>query len=262
VEAGLRTGDPARPFPEELNRVLIDELSTLRFAPTKSAARNLIHNRHEQKTFVVGNTGLDSLRWAFTRGGRAQEPALRRALDAVGPDERVVLATAHRRESFGPALTGLYRALGRLAASRRDVLVLVPVHRNPAVRAAARALARQARVHLLPPLGYLDSARALSRAHFVMTDSGGLQEEAAFLGKPTLVLREKTERPEGLRAGVALLAGVDEKKVLRLATRLLDDRTLYRRMARPVTVYGDGRAAERVAQAIRVHLGLSRAFKP
>jgi len=256
VEAGLRTGDPENPFPEELNRVLIDELSVLRFAPTPSAARNLGRGRRGQRTLVIGNTGLDSLRWARERERPVREPALRAALARAAPGDRVLLATAHRRESFGPVLAGLYRALGRLVDAHPDVRVLVPVHMNPEVRAAARPLARRARVHLLPPLGYLDAARALSRADLVLTDSGGLQEESAFLGKPALVLRRVTERPEGVRAGVARVAGVDEDEVFALASRVLGDAALYRRMARPVDVYGDGRSAERVARAIKSLLGI------
>ncbi len=258
VEAGLRTGDPADPFPEELNRVLVDELATLRFAPTARAARNLGAGRADQSTLVVGNTGLDSLCRALERTRPARDPGLRRALAQAAPGDRVILATAHRRESFGPTLAGLYRALGRLVDARADLHALIPVHLNPAVRAAARALGRRPRVHLLPPLGYLDSARALSRADLVMTDSGGLQEEAAFLGKPALVLRRVTERPEGVSAGVAIVTGVEERRVFALASRLLSDERAYRKMARPCAAYGDGRSAQRVALAIRAFLGLAR----
>lgn len=254
VEAGLRTGDLSSPFPEELNRTLIDELAVLRFAPTRLAARNLGPGRHDQRTLVVGNTGLDALRWSLERERAAREPRLRRALAAAGPDDPIVLATAHRRESFGAPLRGLYRALGRLVDAHARLHVLVPVHLNPEVRAAARALGRRPRAHLLPPLGYLDAALALTRCRFVMTDSGGLQEEAAFLGKPALVLRRVTDRPEGVKAGVALVAGVEERRVFTLASRLLTDAALYRRLARPVTVYGDGRASELVAGAIRSFL--------
>jgi len=266
VEAGLRTGDFANPFPEELNRTLIDEAAVLRFAPTPRAARNLGPGRRGQSVLVVGNTVLDALCWALARRRPVRDPRLRRALAAAAPGDPVVLATAHRRESFGPALRGLYRAFGRLVDAHPRLHLLVPVHLNPEVRSAARALGRRPRVHVLPPIGYLDAAAALSRARFVMTDSGGLQEEAAFLGKPALVLRKVTERPEGVRASVALVAGVDERRVFALASRLLDDAALYRRMARPVSVYGDGRAAERIARAIRVRLGLARtlprAFRP
>jgi UDP-N-acetylglucosamine 2-epimerase (non-hydrolysing) len=256
VEAGLRTGDPDNPFPEELNRVLIDELSVLRFAPTAAAARNLLRGRRGQKTFVVGNTGLDSLRRALDHDFPIHEPALRRALASISEGDRVIFATAHRRESFGPTIRGLYRALARLVAARPGLHALIPVHMNPEVRAAARPLSVVPRVHLLPPLGYLDGARALSRADLVMTDSGGLQEESAFLGKPALVLRRVTERPEGVAAGVALIAGVEEQKVYALASRVLDDAALYRRMARPVKVYGDGRSSERVAREIRSRFDL------
>ncbi len=255
VEAGLRTGNAADPYPEEINRLVIDELAVLRFAPTASAARNLRRGRADQRTLTVGNTGLDALRWALARRRPAREPALRRALAVLAPGDRVILATAHRRESFGPTLAGLYRALGRLVDAHPRLHVLIPVHLNPEVRAAAAPLAGNPRVHLLPPLGYLDSARALSRADLVMTDSGGLQEESAFLGKPALVLRRVTERPEGVRAGVARVVGVDERAVFAAASRLLRDAALYRRMARPVTVYGDGRSSERVARAVRALLG-------
>lgn len=261
VEAGLRTGDADNPFPEELNRTLIDDIAVLRFAPTAHAARTLGRGRAAQRTIVVGNTGLDSLRRTLSRARAAHAPELRRALSRIAPGDTVLLATAHRRESFGPALTGLYRALGRLAAARPRLHVLIPVHPNPEVRAAARPFSGRARVHLLPPLSPFDAALALSRAALVLTDSGGLQEEAAFLGKPVLVLRRLTERPEGVRAGVALVAGVDEESVFRQTSRLLDAPARLRRMSRPCRVYGDGRSAERVARVLRRRLGLAPVAK-
>jgi UDP-N-acetylglucosamine 2-epimerase (non-hydrolysing) len=253
VEAGLRTFDNCNPFPEELNRATIDALAALRFAPTAQAARNL-RAPGGGRVLITGNTVIDSLRWVLAHPRPVESSALRRALAAIKPGDAVALATAHRRESQGGAIEGFFRAFDRLAAAQPRLHVLFPVHPSPRVREAARRASKHPRVHRLPPLGYFDLVEVLRRSRFVMTDSGGLIEEAAALGKPTLILRRVTERPEAVRAGVARVAGVAAPAVFALAMRLLDEPAFFRSMAKPTRVFGDGRAAQRIARAIGAYL--------
>lgn len=253
VEAGLRTFDHDNPFPEELNRAAVDQLAALLFAPTQRAARNL-RGPGAGRVLVTGNTVVDALRWALEQRRPPADAALRRALAAAAPGDAFALATAHRRESQERHLPGLCRAFAEIAERQPRLRILFPVHPSARVRAAAR-LAAHPRVHLLPPLGYLDAVEALRRSRFVMTDSGGLVEEAAVLGRPTLILRRVTERPEAVEAGVATVAGVEPATVVRWASRLMDDEALYKKMARPAKVFGDGRASERIARACAEFLG-------
>lgn len=239
VEAGLRTGDLQRPFPEEANRRVIDLLAEALFAPTERArAALLAEGCDERRIHVVGNTVVDALEKLMS--GPAQEP------------ERLeVLITVHRRESFGEPLRGIFAALRRLAESFPDVLWTYPVHRNPNVRGPAHEiLGGLPNVELLDPLDYRELVARLARCRFVLTDSGGIQEEAPALGKPVLVLRDTTERPEGVEAGVALLAGTGPERIFSEASRLLTDREAYLAMARAVNPYGDGRASERIAAVL------------
>lgn len=256
VEAGLRTFDLSDPYPEEFNRTLIDDLATLHFPPTAAAARNL--DRAARGSPVTGNTVIDALRWADARRRPAREPRLRRALAALGPRDAAVLVTMHRRESLGAPLQGLCRAFLRLLDDSPRLHLLYPVHMNPAVNRTVRSLLRHPRAHLLPPLDYFDLLAALKRCRFVMTDSGGLIEEASALGKPVLILRKATERQEAVRAGVARLAGTRPRAVVALARRLLQDRGFHRGMARRTTVFGDGRASARIAHTVVRHLGPAR----
>lgn len=253
VEAGLRTFDRRNPFPEELNRAAIDQLAALRFAPTARAARNLA-GPGGGRVLVTGNTVVDALEWALARKRPVSSPELRRVLAAAPPDGVIALATAHRRESQERRLAGFCRAFAELARRKPALHVLFPIHPSPAVRRAAK-LAAHPRVHLLPPLPYFDLVQVLRRSRFVMTDSGGLVEEAAVLGKPTLILRRVTERPEAVAAGVARVAGVEPARIVAWGERLLEDAALYRRMARPAAVFGDGRAAERIARAVEAFVG-------
>jgi UDP-N-acetylglucosamine 2-epimerase (non-hydrolysing) len=248
VEAGLRTFDLAGPYPEEANRALIDALAALKFAPTPAALANLRAERISDGVAVTGNTGIDALRWAVSRR-RRPGPALAAALERCGP-EGFALVTLHRRESLGAPLRSICEGLRAVLDAEPGLRLLWPVHLNPEVRRAAAALGRHERADLLPHLGYLDAAAALSRCRFVMTDSGGLQEEAAFLGKPTLVLRRVTDRPEAVKAGIARVAGVEGRGVAREARRLLADRALFARMSRRSKAFGDGRAAPRIAASI------------
>lgn len=237
VEAGLRSGDLSAPFPEEANRVVIDDLSTLLFAPTREAAARL--RGLPGKVFVTGNTVVDAL--------RACKQAASPAVKGRGP---IVLATLHRRESFDGDLARACAALRELLDREPSARVVFPLHLNPRAAKAVRASLRHPRALLLAPLGYRAFVALLKRCRFVVTDSGGVQEEAAALGKPVLVARRVTDRPEAERAGVARVVGFDRTKIVALGSRLLRDARFYRRMARRVRVFGDGRAGERVAREL------------
>jgi UDP-N-acetylglucosamine 2-epimerase (non-hydrolysing) len=236
VEAGLRTGDLRRPFPEEANRRVIDLLADALFAPTERSRDALLaEGCDERRVHVVGNTVVDALGWLAH--GPVEEP-----------ERPEVLITVHRRESFGEPLRGIFTALRRLAESFPDVLWIYPVHRNPNVRGPAyEILGGVPNLELRDPLDYRELVALLARCRFALTDSGGIQEEAPALGKPVLVLRDTTERPEGVDAGVARLAGTDPERIFAEASRLLTDLAAYLAMARAVNPYGDGRASERIA---------------
>jgi UDP-N-acetylglucosamine 2-epimerase (non-hydrolysing) len=235
VEAGLRTGNLAQPYPEEANRRIIDLLAGALFAPTGRAGRALLAEGREQaQVHVVGNTVIDALR------ALALEPP-------EPPDRPEVLITVHRRESFGAPLRAIFSALRRLAESFPEVAWRYPVHRNPNVCGpAVEMLSGLANLELCEPLGYRELVAALARCRVVLTDSGGLQEEAPAFGKPVLVLRETTERPEGIEAGVARLVGTDPQRIFDEASRLLVSPDAYLEMARAVNPYGDGHAASRI----------------
>ena len=240
VEAGLRTGDLRQPFPEEMNRVLTSRLATLHFAATEGAAGNLRREGVDSSAiFVTGNTGIDAVLQV-----RDSLPA------AEAGGKRVILVTAHRRESFGPGFLNICRALRRLA-QRDDIEIVYPVHPNPNVRAVIHAELREvANIRLIEPLPYVAFVDQMRRAHILLTDSGGVQEEGPSLGKPVLVMREKTERPEAVEAGTALLVGTDEQKIVAETARLLDDPEEYARRARIHNPYGDGHASARIRDAL------------
>lgn len=239
VEAGLRTGDLRAPFPEEGNRRLTDQVADLLFAPTRRAEQTLLDEGHDpQRIHRVGNTVVDALQWI---GGRLpDEPAA---------DE--VLITVHRRESFGQPLQEVIAALRELASRFPETHWILPIHRNPNVAEPIRAqLSGIANLELSEPLRYDELVRRLKRARLVLTDSGGIQEEAPAFGKPVLVLREKTERPEGVEAGVARLVGTERERIVAQASRLLTDASAYREMSRSCSPYGDGSAASRIASVL------------
>ncbi len=247
VEAGLRTGDMQNPFPEEANRVIAGRLARWHFAPTESSRQNLLREGVADAAIVVtGNTVIDALLMTAAR-----DLTLDIALD---PARRMVLVTAHRRENFGEPFRNICRALHDLAACNPDVQFLYPVHPNPNVKDVAyEMLGRCANFHLCDPLDYAPFIAAMKRAHFIISDSGGVQEEAPALGKPVLVLREETERPEAVDAGVVTLVGSDYQRIMTEAQRLLDDDVAYRAMARGVSPYGDGHGAERIVRVLREH---------
>lgn len=251
VEAGLRTGRRDVPFPEEMNRRLTGALADLHFAPTATARDNLLREGVARSDIVVtGNTAIDALWLALAVAREGGEARL------FSPGRRGILVTAHRREAFGPGIRAICRAVRRLAL-RPDVHVVYPVHPNPQVRGPVReSLAELPNVTLLEPQGYLAFVRLMADAHLILTDSGGVQEEAPSLGKPVLVLRECTERPEAVAAGTVRLVGTDEESIVAAAERLLEDEREYARMARAVNPYGDGRAAPRIVAALRRRAGL------
>jgi UDP-N-acetylglucosamine 2-epimerase (non-hydrolysing) len=248
VEAGLRSFDRANPFPEEMNRVVADHVSDLHFAPTAGARDNLLREGiAAERIHVTGNTGIDAL---LEVAGRGWEPPPGDPLWEMEGGRRLILVTAHRRENFGAPLAGICQALGVLAG-RGDVEVVYPVHLNPQVwEPVHRALAGRAHVHLLAPVDYQRLVWLLQRSALVLTDSGGIQEEAPSLGVPVLVLRTVTERPEGVAAGTARLVGTEAGRIVAEATRLLQDEGARAAMARAVNPYGDGRAAARIAAAL------------
>ncbi|MBX6363612.1 MAG: UDP-N-acetylglucosamine 2-epimerase (non-hydrolyzing) [Gemmatimonadetes bacterium] len=249
VEAGLRSGDKWRPYPEEIFRRLTGVVADLHFAPTAEARRNLVAEGVDPSTvFLTGNTVVDALGEVAARSAGVADPTLRRVLEE---GRRLVLVTAHRRESFGAPLREALGAIRELADRHEDVGVLYPVHPNPNVVGPAReVLSGHPRIHLTAPLGYLDLVQALRRAALVLTDSGGIQEEAPTFGTPVLVLREVTERPEGVRAGVARLVGTDREAILRNSEEILSDAGARARMGAARNPYGDGRAAERIADIV------------
>jgi UDP-N-acetylglucosamine 2-epimerase (non-hydrolysing) len=253
VEAGLRTWNRFEPFPEEWNRCAIDALADLAFAPTEQAAENLRVERFpESRILVTGNTSIDALRIALERPAPPPPPGL----EELAADRPMVLVTAHRRESFGKPLDDVCRALAELAgrANGSGISVVYPVHPNPNVRASvARHLDGRPHVHLLPPVSYHQFVHLMRRAHLILTDSGGIQEEAPGLHKPVLVLRDRTERPEAVAAGTARIVGTDPERIRSAVDRLLGDPSAYASMATAVNPFGDGYAAERIANALVEH---------
>ncbi len=254
VEAGLRTYDRYSPFPEEMNRTLVGDLAQLHFCPTPANRDNLAREGIKRGVFLTGNTVIDALKTTVRRDFTFRTQALN-TLDYVG--KKLVLVTCHRRENYGEPMTHIMSALRRLALDFPDIEMVYPVHLSPVVQEAAHShLDGLENVHLIEPLDVLEMHNLMARAYLVMTDSGGLQEEAPALGKPVLVLRRETERPEAVAAGTARLAGTGEDDVYAMARELLTDPAAYDKMARAVNPYGDGRACERIADAIEYHFGL------
>jgi UDP-N-acetylglucosamine 2-epimerase (non-hydrolysing) len=249
VEAGLRTGDKLQPFPEEINRRVAGVVADLHFAPTEWSRQNLLReNTPDAQIVVTGNPAIDALRWV------TEKPFDINMVDLPESafEGRLVLVTAHRRENFGQPLEDIYRAIQRMAEDYQGAVHFVyPVHLNPNVQEPAyRILGDQAHVTLLPPLDYLPLVNLMKRSTVVLTDSGGIQEEAPGLGVPTLVLRNTTERPEGVEAGTLKLVGTDTDVIVREARRLLEDPAAHAEMAGAKNPYGDGYAAQRIVQAI------------
>lgn len=256
VEAGLRTWDRYSPFPEEMNRTLVGDLAKLHFCPTVSNRKNLEAEGIREGVFITGNTVIDALKTTVQESYRFRTELLN-TLDYSG--KKIILVTCHRRENYGQPMTNIMRALRRVAEDFPEVELVYPVHLSPVVREAAQTyLGGHGRIHLIEPLTPDEMHNLMARASFVMTDSGGLQEEAPALGRPVLVLRRETERPEAVDAGTVLLAGTEEEAVYQQAARLLTDRSAYQSMAQAVNPYGDGNACRRIADAILWSAGLRK----
>ena len=257
VEAGLRTYDRYSPFPEEMNRTLTGDLADLHFCPTAANRDNLLREGIQAGIYRTGNTVIDALKTTVRPDFTFRTPLLNR-LDYR--DKKVVLVTCHRRENYGPPMEAIMTALRRLAQDCPEVELVYPVHLSPVVQEVAhRHLDGMENVHLIEPLDVLEMHNLMARVYLVLTDSGGLQEEAPALGKPVLVLRRETERPEAVAAGTVRLAGTDEEEVYTLARELLENRDSYEKMAKAVNPYGDGRACVRIADAIEYYFGLRAA---
>jgi UDP-N-acetylglucosamine 2-epimerase (non-hydrolysing) len=255
LEAGLRTGNPYSPYPEEINRRLATRLTALHLAPTTASKSNLLaENVEPGRVVVTGNTVIDALLWAVEREFDYGDPAL---ADLDASTRPVLLVTAHRRESWGTPLRMVGRALARIARAHHDLRIVFPIHRNPVVREAiVPAICDLPNVTVTEPVPYGGFARLMSRAAIILTDSGGIQEEGPSLGKPVLVMRETTERPEAVRAGTVRLVGTDEDVIVDTVGRLLTDPAAYTAMASAINPYGDGRAAQRAVAALAYHFRL------
>ncbi len=259
VEAGLRTYDVYSPFPEEMNRTLVGDIAALHFSPTLANAENLRKEAVKGEIFITGNTVIDAM-------ATTVQPDFHFALEELNAldfeNKRIIALTCHRRENYGKPMEDIFRAVRHIAETYEDVEFVYPVHLSPAVReCAGKYLGGVERIHLIEPLDVEQMHNLMARCHFVMTDSGGLQEEAPALGKPVLVLRRETERPEAITAGTVKLAGVEYGDIVRLAKELLDDPAVFDAMAKAVNPYGDGHACERIADAIEWYFG-QRTEKP
>lgn len=245
VEAGLRTYCIRSPYPEEFNRQAVGILADYHFAPTAAAADNLLREgKRSDAVFITGNTGIDAMKKTIYDGYRHSELAW-----AEG--SRLIILTAHRRESLGKPLLHMLYAIRKVVDENPDIKVIYPVHPSPQVRAAAhRALGAHERIHLIEPLGVLDFHNFLKQSYLILTDSGGIQEEAPGLGKPVLVMRDTTERPEGVEAGTLLLTGTEAEPLYQAFTLLLNDRSVYERMSQAVNPYGDGYASQRITDIV------------
>ncbi|MEC5424464.1 UDP-N-acetylglucosamine 2-epimerase (non-hydrolyzing) [Virgibacillus sp. C22-A2] len=245
VEAGLRTWDKYSPYPEEMNRQLTGVIADMHFSPTENSKKNLLdENKPADRIVVTGNTAIDALKTTV------DETYSSPIIDALG-DKRLVLMTAHRRENLGSNMHQMFRAIKRLVEAHDDIHVIYPVHLNPAVQqTASDILGNDDRIQLIDPLGVVDFHNFASRAHLILTDSGGVQEEAPSLGVPVLVLRDTTERPEGIEAGTLKLAGTEEDTIFNMANELLSNKEAHEKMAKASNPYGDGEASRRIADAI------------
>lgn len=254
VEAGLRTFDKYSPYPEEINRKLTGALAEYHFSPTAVNKTNLINEGvGEDKIYITGNTVIDALKTTVKKDYGFENENLRQV---NFKDKRVLTVTAHRRENLGEPLTNICKALRALSQKFDDVEIVYPVHLNPVVQETARSIMGECpNVHLISPIGVSDMHNLMNLSYMVLTDSGGLQEEAPSLGKPVLVLRNETERPEAVKAGTVKIAGTDEARIIALASELLEDENEYNKMAKAVNPYGDGSASERITKALLYEFG-------
>ena len=254
VEAGLRTYDRYSPYPEEMNRVLVGDLATLHFSPTLANAANLEKESIRGEIFITGNTVIDAMKTTVRPDFVFQDPDLN-AMDFE--HKKVITMTCHRRENYGQPMEDIMAAVRQIVLDNPEIEVVYPVHLSPVVQECAkRNLGDLDRVHLIAPVDVEQMHNLMARSYMIMTDSGGLQEEAPAMGKPVLVMRKETERPEAIAAGTAKLAGVEKERIVALAQELLDDPAAYEAMAKAVNPYGDGNACKRIADAIGWYFGL------
>ncbi|MDH5424047.1 MAG: UDP-N-acetylglucosamine 2-epimerase (non-hydrolyzing) [Gammaproteobacteria bacterium] len=244
IEAGLRTGDKYKPFPEEVNRMMTGAIADVHFAPTQESKLNLISENHKENTvFVTGNTSIDALLWVLKNKSNTLETVLNNH-DIDIENDKFILLTTHRRENFGLPMENSLNSVRELSEMYPDLKVIMPVHFNPNVREKVDSILKNhKRVILIEPLDYVNFCHLMNKAHLIITDSGGIQEEAPSLGKPLLVLREKTERPEGVASGTAILVGTDKELILRHAKNLLNNKDEYQKMSDIKNPYGDGNAS-------------------
>lgn len=258
VEAGLRTWNKYSPFPEEMNRQMTDDLTDLYFAPTKLSKQNLIKENHlADNIYVTGNTAIDALEQTV------KENYHHDVLDEINPDSKIVLVTMHRRENQGEPMRRVFKVMKQVVDSHKDVEIIYPVHLSPRVQKVAKeVLSDDPQIHLIKPLDVVDFHNLAKKSYFIMTDSGGVQEEAPSLGKPVLVLRDTTERPEGVAAGTLKLVGTEVDKVRAEMIRLLEDEKAYTEMANAKNPYGDGKAVDRIMDAIAYYFDKEHNQKP
>lgn len=252
VEAGLRTWDKYSPFPEEMNRQMTDVLADVYFAPTKESKQNLLKENHSEKEiFVTGNTAIDAMKYTV------QNDYHHELIDLIG-ERRLILVTMHRRENLGEPMTNVFQAINHIVEQYEDVEIIFPIHKNPVVRQnAQKTLIKSERIHVIEPLDVVDFQNFAKRSFLILSDSGGVQEEAPSLGVPVLVLRDTTERPEGVSAGTLKVVGTEKGKVIREVEKLLDNEEEYLLMAQAKNPYGDGHASERILNATAYYLGIT-----
>lgn len=252
VEAGLRTWDKYSPFPEEMNRQMTDVLAEVYFAPTKESKQNLLKENHSEKEiFVTGNTAIDAMKYTV------QNDYQHELIDLIG-ERRIILVTMHRRENLGEPMTNVFQAINHIVTQYEDVEIIFPIHKNPVVRQnAQKTLIKSKRIHVIEPLDVVDFQNFAKRSFLILSDSGGVQEEAPSLGVPVLVLRDTTERPEGVSAGTLKVVGTEKGKVIREVEKLLDNEEEYLLMAQAKNPYGDGHASERILNATAYYLGIT-----
>lgn len=258
VEAGLRTWNKYSPFPEEMNRQMTDNLSDLYFAPTQTSKENLLRENHQaENIFVTGNTAIDALKQTV------QADYHHEVLDMIKPGHKIILVTMHRRENQGEPMRRVFKVMKQVVDSHQDVEIIYPVHLSPRVQEVAHEiLANDSRIHLIAPLDVIDFHNLAKRSYFIMTDSGGVQEEAPALNKPVLVLRDTTERPEGVRSGTLKLVGTKVADVRKAMLELLDNEQVYKQMAHAKNPYGDGQACDRIINDIAYYFGQNNMIRP
>ncbi len=245
LEAGLRTYNKFSPYPEEMNRQMVSVLADMHFAPTEESRQNLLREAKKKNIYVTGNTAIDALKLTI------KEDYKNSKIDDFNKNERIILLTSHRRENIGTPMENIFKAVKKIAEEYEDVKVIYPVHKNPKVREIVnRILAGNPRIKLIEPLDVIDFHNLMNKSYLILTDSGGIQEEAPSLGKPVLVLRDTTERPEGVQKGTLKLVGTDEEEIYKQTKLLLDNKEEYNKMAKATNPYGDGFASKKIVDAI------------